>query len=110
MGETQVNLVMMENKEILEFLVILDQGVTQVFRVLQEKWVNLDPLVAKEILVCLEKRETLDRLDPRVLLVVQVTKDLPVLRVLLVHEEIQVLLGKLELLEFPENLDYLVPL
>ena len=36
--ETQVNLVTMENKEILEFLVILDQGVTQVFKVPQEKW------------------------------------------------------------------------
>ena len=53
--------------------------------------VNLDPLVAKEILVCLEKRETLGHLDPRVLLVVLVTKDLRVLRVLLVHEEIQVI-------------------
>ena len=47
--ETQVNLVTMENKEILEFLVILDQGVTLGFRVLQAKWyvllmiLNLNP-------------------------------------------------------------------
>ena len=52
--------------------------------------VNLDPQVAKEILVYQEKKETLDRLVLVDLLEVQVTKELQVLRVLLVHEEIQV--------------------
>merc|ERR1712241_285192 len=100
----------MENKEILEFLEILDQGAILGFRVPLAKWVNLDLQVVKEILECQEKRETLDHLAPKVLLEVQVTKGLPVLKVPLVHEEIQVLLEKLEDLEFLENLVYLVHL
>ena len=52
--------------------------------------VNLDLQVVKEILVCQEKREILDHLAPKVLLEVQVTKGLPVLKVPLAQEEIQV--------------------
>jgi len=49
---------MMENKEIQEYLEILDHEAILGFRVLQAKWVNLDHLVAKEILVYQEKKET----------------------------------------------------
>lgn len=101
---------MMENKEILEWLVIPDHEVILGYRVLQAKWVNQDPQVAKEILVYQEKKETLDRLVLVDLLEVQVTKELQVSRVLLVHEEIQVLLEKSELLELLGNLVYLVRL
>jgi hypothetical protein len=51
---------MMENKVILDFLVTLDLAVTLDFKVPLEKRVNLGPLAAKGILVCLVKKETLD--------------------------------------------------
>ena len=52
--------------------------------------VNLGHLVAKEILVCLVKKETLDHLAKKGLLVLLVIKDYQVLKVQLVHVAIQV--------------------
>ena len=52
--------------------------------------VNLGPLVAKGILVCLEKKETLDPLALKGLLVLLVIKGYQVLKVQLVRVAIQV--------------------
>ena len=52
--------------------------------------VNLDPLVAKGILVCLVKKETLDPLALKGLLVLLVIKGYQVLKVQLVRVAIQV--------------------
>lgn len=105
-----VNLVMMENKVILEYQAIPGQEVMLDFKDHLAKRGNLDHLVAKAILVSQEKKETLDRLALVDLLVVLVTKGHLVLKVQLVQEEIQVRPEKLEDLEFQENRDFLVPL
>jgi hypothetical protein len=101
---------MMENKVILDFLVTLDLAVTLDFKVLLEKRVNLGPLVAKGILVCLVKKETLDPLALKGLLVLLVIKGHQVLKVQLVRVAIQDLLEKWEDPVFQENQDFLVHL